>query len=74
MIGDGWTLDAVTARIAAVDPSGPVLEASEALTRLHRDLEAAVGPEVARERFGTALGMVVERQVTSRPTPFTPAA
>lgn len=55
MNSDHWGLEALTQRIAAVDPTGPVPEAAAELTRLHRELTAAVGPEQARARFDEAL-------------------
>lgn len=50
-----WGLQALTERIAAVDPTGPVPEAAAELTRLHRELTEAVGPDEARARFDEAL-------------------
>ena len=52
---DPWGLEALTRRIAAVDPTGPVPEATAELTRLHRELTDALGPEQARVRFDEAL-------------------
>ena len=55
MHGDPWGLEALTRRIAEVDPTGPVPEAAAELTRLHRELAVALGPEQARLRFDEAL-------------------
>lgn len=63
MNSDHWELEALTRRIAAVDPTGPVPEAAAELTRLHRELAAALGPEQARRRFDEAL----RRALTPRP-------
>lgn len=71
---DSFSHEALTARIAAIDLTGPVLETSAALTRLHRDLAATLGPTEARRRFDAALGAAVAENVSSRPTPFLPAA
>lgn len=55
MDGNHWDTATLARRIVEVDPTGPVPEASAALTRLHRELVAAVGAEQARLRFDEAL-------------------
>lgn len=52
---DPWGVEALTRRIAAVDPTGPAPEAAAELTRLHRELADALGTEQARIRFDEAL-------------------
>jgi hypothetical protein len=49
------TIEALTARIVAIDPTGPVLEVGAALRALHRELVETLGHREARERFDRAL-------------------
>jgi hypothetical protein len=74
MHADPWGHEALTDRIVDVDPTGPVLEASAALTRLHRELAAAVGESEARHRFDQALRAALGRSPALRPVPMYPAA
>jgi hypothetical protein len=62
MPGERWTIEAVTARIEAIDPGGPVLEVGAALRTLHRQLVADLGDREARERFDRALGAALARR------------
>jgi predicted GTPase len=74
---DPWGLEALTRRIAMVapaDPCSPANETSAQLTRIHRELADAVGPDEARERFDRALLRAVTDTLAARPAPFTPAA
>jgi hypothetical protein len=62
MPGEQWTVEAVTARIEAIDPGGPVLEVGAALRTLHRQLAADLGDREARERFDRALAAALARR------------
>lgn len=55
MKAEEWQLDTLARRIAEADPAGPVPEAAAELTRMHRELTAALGPDQARIRFDAAL-------------------
>jgi hypothetical protein len=61
MAGEAWTVEAVTARIEDIDPTGPVLEACASLRELHRQLVGALGEREARERFDRALAAALSR-------------
>jgi hypothetical protein len=60
--GEQWTIEALTSRIEAIDPTGPVIEAGSALRGLHRQLVAALGDHEARDRFDRALAAALTRQ------------
>lgn len=74
---DPWGLETLRRRIAMVapaDPCSPARETSAELTRLHRELADAVGPEEARARFDGALLLAVTDTLAARPSPVIPAA
>jgi hypothetical protein len=60
--GQEWTVEELTARIVAIDPTGPVLEAGAALRDLHHQLVDALGASEARERFDRALAEALTRR------------
>jgi hypothetical protein len=62
MAGQEWTVEALTARIEDIDPTGPVLEACAALRELHRELVTSVGAREARDRFDRALAAALSRR------------
>jgi hypothetical protein len=61
----GWSVEEVAARIVAIDPTGPVLEAGAALRGLHGQLVEALGDREARERFDRALAAALTRRDSS---------
>jgi hypothetical protein len=61
-----WTVEALTVRIVAIDPTGPVLESAAALRQLHRELVEDLGDREARERFDRALGRALPRCLALR--------
>lgn len=65
MAAQPWSIDDVTDRIVAIDPTGPVLEAGVALRDLHRQLVAALGADEAGERFDGALAVALDRRGSS---------
>jgi hypothetical protein len=62
MAGQQWTVEAVTERIEAIDPGGPVLEAGAALRRLHQQLVDDLGTREALDRFDRALEVALRRR------------
>lgn len=52
---DPRSIEVLTARLAAADLRGGVLEIAEELPRIYRDLAEALGPVEAHHRFDTAL-------------------
>lgn len=52
---DPTSIEVLTARLAATDLRGGVLEIAEELPRIYRDLADALGPAEAYRRFDTAL-------------------
>jgi hypothetical protein len=61
------SVETLTARIVAIDPTGPVLEVGVALRALHRELVDTLGHREARERFDRALARALCRPAPPRP-------